>query len=40
MSIAPLAAPEICWELVVGYLKGSANGAATAFLDLLTFYDE
>jgi DNA-binding transcriptional LysR family regulator len=34
--------PEVCWELLVAYLRGEndapLNGAAQAFLDLLTFW--
>jgi DNA-binding transcriptional LysR family regulator len=37
-------APAVCWELVVAYVRGDenlpVNGAATAFLDLLTFFKE
>lgn len=44
ISVARIAAPAICWELVVCYLRsdgsGPVNGAANAFLDLLTFFDE
>ena len=36
--------PAVCWELVVAYAKGEGihpvNGAAAAFLDLLTFFKE
>ncbi|MGQ9365918.1 LysR family transcriptional regulator [Azospirillum sp. A39] len=39
LGIARLAAPEICWELVVAYVAGPGaapvEGAARAFLDLL-----
>ena len=40
ISVCELAEPAICWELLVAYLRSEAipiNGAAQAFLDLLTF---
>jgi DNA-binding transcriptional LysR family regulator len=36
--------PAVCWELVVAYVRGDenlpVNGAASAFLELLTFFKE
>lgn len=41
ISVCELAEPAICWELVVAYQRGDdnapINGAAKAFIDLLTF---
>ena len=41
ISVCELAEPAICWELLVAYLRSEGdaplNGAAQAFLDLLTF---
>jgi DNA-binding transcriptional LysR family regulator len=43
IAVTPLA-PAVCWELVVAYARGEGNlpvnGAAGAFLDLLTFFKE
>jgi DNA-binding transcriptional LysR family regulator len=42
ISVCELSEPAICWELVVAHLRcdgnGPVNGAAQAFLDLLTFW--
>lgn len=44
ITVTPLAEPAVCWELVVAYARGDrnlpVNGAAAAFLDLLTFFKE
>jgi DNA-binding transcriptional LysR family regulator len=41
ISVCELSEPAICWELLVAYLRSDGeaplNGAAQAFLDLLTF---
>jgi DNA-binding transcriptional LysR family regulator len=44
IAVTELAGPEICWELVVAYVRGEGirpvNNAAEAFLGLLTFFKE
>lgn len=44
IAVTPLAEPAVCWELVVAYARGEGNmpvnGAAAAFLELLTFFKE
>ncbi|MER8425308.1 LysR family transcriptional regulator [Mesorhizobium sp. M1403] len=43
IAITEMAEPVICWELVVAHLRGEGsapvNGAARAFLELLTFFE-
>ena len=43
ISVVRLTEPEICWELVVAYLKTGdgvhGNGAADALLQMLQYYE-
>jgi len=43
IAVSEMAEPVICWELVVAHLRGEGsapvNGAARAFLELLTFFE-
>ena len=44
IAVAELAEPEICWELLVAHFRGDGanpvNGAARAFLDIMTTHDQ